>query len=1474
MANLLSWLGNTAKNVEKNVGNFIGGAERGVQRNIVNPVVNQVRQAPQQIAQQAVRSLPVVRQVADINQSLTNAYENLPRVQQQQVNQKLQQFSNTIKPISSIAEANNQSFLAGGGRDLTNLAALGAKISPVNLAVDALTHGQGTKMIDQASQGAKQTFFPEPGKKNSLSPTKLQDYTPAMKKARLAGSIEKAGSEQAALMALSGGAGNAASGAASSLPLGEGLAAQVIPKIASGVASGATFGGLQGALDGKSVPGTLKQAAGWGVAGGVGGAVVPLIPNVGNIPFVRAIPRALGGAAAGAITAPLAGMTPEQGAAFGLLGGSEHPYATTNVRTNGKLPKLPSTEQPRNQGKYAEKPVVPGADIKKSGGTQRLLNQAEMDHYAKTGNIPANADGYVNLAKPGQLGDVKGVTPDRTYLVTFKDGLPIDSQAGPQVAIKGQINRKHVASIEPYVPPTTAESLMQAEKAAQLKRSWIPDEGGYISLGKKQSPTEAYIKEQTALQEAAAKGGKDGKLTAARKELATKGLDALTPIEKPVEIAAGGRKETVALRNQLDRSLRSDTIAGQYARDNGLHTVINSVDDTKAFDQYLLARHAQDLQANGIKTGRDAIKDKRLLAELGPKYEAQAQAITKYNSDLLDKTVDYGLISRETADYLKKKYPNYVPFDRIFADGEINGRGSGAGVASLSTQSVIQRIKGSERQIHSPLESILAKTHDVIAQGERNRAAQAIVDTMKLPSNPLSLRELKPSETIGAKSVISFLDNGQKRVFETTPEVAQAAKSLNKQQLGLVGQILAFPTRVLRLGATGVNAGFALANVAKDAASAFINSEHGLRSSVANPKVFLEALSAAGHHNSKAYGELVREGAGGTSFDIARNSAKDTISKIRSERNAGTKIAYTVTHPGELLRAVEDTIGRSEEFGRAMQYYGNKQAALAEGKGLSEAIAYGADAARNNTVNFARAGEYGRVVNSVLPYLNAGVQGSRTLLRNLRDRPVQTASKIAITAFLPVAATTAWNLNDPKRKQAYDDIQEYEKQGNIIIIPPNPVKDTKTGRWNVIKVPVSQEIANLNNIVRNGVESLHGDKNFNFAEMAANLFGTATSLNAQSPRQLAGQLTPQAVKPGVEALTNQNLFTGNPIVPDSKKLLEPADQYGKGTSGTARVIGRNIGIAPYQIDNFIKTSAGGAGQTAVNASDNLLAKAGVITPDDIRGTSVGKSITNRFNTAAGQPEYAPIDKALSDKVKQFQALPGYKALSPEDKAKALNRLKNDVIVSTKRAVDAKNQTGPYAPGNTENPKKLSARQAGLLDGKTDISSYLTSQADNPTASNPKDRYQQALDAYNSDKKAGRISDVQDMKKQSELNRLKAQANSSQDAVDLYGQSYKNIVSFVTKNKNGSKLWEEVKALDKAMVDAGYTSKLYNKNGSLKATVAKGSSGKKAKKGRVVKLPKFNITGKTAFHVKKVSAPKVAKLPVSKLPKIKINKLIA
>lgn len=698
-------------------------------------------------------------------------------------------------------------------------------------------------------------------------------------------------------------------------------------------------------------------------------------------------------------------------------------------------------------------------------------------------------------------------------------------------------------------------------------------------------------------------------------------VDSNAPIEDILRATL--KKEKITLRpteditNQIDRVLRTPTLSGQFAKDNGLVDVIRNVDNINNLDQYLIAKQAATVEANGIKTGRDLTRDNLLIEQFAPRYEEMAQKVVQYSNDLLDYSVNRGLISKELATKLKEIYPDYVPLNRVFSELDKSGNNFGTqAVASLSKQTIVQRLVGSERQIESPLESLLVKTNDAFSQGEKNLAAKMLAGYEKLPGNPFQLRELQRGES--AAHTISFLDNGVKRIFETTKEVSEAAKNLNAQQLGIIERIFAIPVRVARVGITGINLPFIAANVAKDQVTGFINSNNALRTSILNPINFGKSLFQAIGHGD-LYEEMVRAGGGGTSFDIARNQVTLTIKSIRANKNIKSKVAYTITHPSQILRAIENVVSRSEELTRIQQYAGTKQALLKKGMSEADAIAGAAKAARENTVNFARKGEWGSAMNAAVLYLNAGIQGTRTLLRNLKTKPIQTSAKIVTTVFYPVAATTAWNLSSPERRAAYADISDFEKENNIIILPINPTKDAD-GKWDAYKIPISQEVNNLANLVRKPIEQMAGLDSLKMADVASAILGTVTPINPVNnnvQQTLLNTLTPQAIKPMAENFFNKNFYTGNPIVSKNLEILSPKNQYQDYTSGTMKKLGELTNTSPLKNEQLIKSTFGGLSQQVLHYTDRALAGLDIIKPEEIKGKSLTESIIARFQGAYG-----------------------------------------------------------------------------------------------------------------------------------------------------------------------------------------------------------------------------------------------------------------
>ncbi|MCL4387308.1 hypothetical protein M1307_02850, partial [Patescibacteria group bacterium] len=370
------------------------------------------------------------------------------------------------------------------------------------------------------------------------------------------------------------------------------------------------------------------------------------------------------------------------------------------------------------------------------------------------------------------------------------------------------------------------------------------------------------------------------------------------------------------------------------------------------------------------------------------------------------------------------------------------------GIASISTQNVLKKLKGSEREIVNPLESIVENTAVAFREGERNKAAQMLASYIDLPGNPFELRRLASSESTVGKHTIAAFVNGKKLVFETTPEIATAAKNLNSQNLNILGKVLAVPTRLLQMGAVGLNLPFVASNLVRDQITAAVISSKATSTSLLNPLNFGKALYAAIGHG-KLYDDWVRSGASFTQFDISRGQAAPTIEKIRAGSNLPSKILYTVKHPSELLRAAEDIIGRAEQVTRIQQYGGTKEALLKAGRTVEDADILAAAASRSNTANFGRKGEWGVVLNGAIPFFNAGIQGARSLMNAFRTDPKGTTIRFVSTVAVPTATVTFWNLSDPARKAAYDDIPEYEKENNLIILPPNPVKD-EDGNYNAL----------------------------------------------------------------------------------------------------------------------------------------------------------------------------------------------------------------------------------------------------------------------------------------------------------------------------------------------------------------------------------------------------------------------------------------
>lgn len=730
-------------------------------------------------------------------------------------------------------------------------------------------------------------------------------------------------------------------------------------------------------------------------------------------------------------------------------------------------------------------------------------------------------------------------------------------------------------------------------------------------------------------------------------DMREKFVDRFAPIEDKIK----NQSEQLEMRNAIDRTLRADGISEAFIRDNNFDKLITGFKNKKelqTFEQALIAKHALELESNGVETGRDLAKDKALIKATDKRFAKEFKQVREYSDKVLQQTVDYGLISQDTANYLRKKYPDYIPFDRIFSDKEINTQmkhGVGVGEASLSTQSIIQRIEGSSRSIDSPLNALITKTQDMVRQGERNKTAELLASYAKDPKNPFQLRELKPDETADGRPTISYLDNGKKRTFLAAPEVARAAKNMNREQMGIILRALATPARLLRMGATTVNAGFTMANVVKDFVGATINSKGGINSM--NPKSIVSALGAAFHHNGDLYAEMQREGVLGNIYELTRNASDLNLNEIRSHKNILTRSIHNAKSP---LKTLENTIGRSEDFGRALQYVANKKYAKRKGMSESEATKFAADQARWNSTNFLRSGTYGKAINAIVPYSNANIQGQRITLRRMKENPARYTSKIALGIVAPTVAAMALSYSNDENKKIMENLPDYVKENNVVVIGPGAKYNKEQNKWEgVYLIPVPPQFSPLHRQLHNMVRSAMTGQQFDTGKAVGDAVEQVTTVNPMEIRRTGAQYVPQAVKPFVETWANKNLYTGQEVVPEGMKNLDGKDQWDNSTSLTARKVGELTGLSPKQIDNAFRTSTAGGGQNLLHGMDFAIAKATGASDDEIKGRSMLDSVVGRFYAPKGTSQssyfYQSLEKAAKDNKLSGSDLELYQALT-------------------------------------------------------------------------------------------------------------------------------------------------------------------------------------------------------------------------------------
>lgn len=684
--------------------------------------------------------------------------------------------------------------------------------------------------------------------------------------------------------------------------------------------------------------------------------------------------------------------------------------------------------------------------------------------------------------------------------------------------------------------------------------------------------------------------------------LYTEFVDRFHPISKLAKVAGKDKETARAIAGYYGSGSTAN-----YHLQQELSPILKEQNITDLKEAAIAMRDVE-LSNRGIKGSPEQIQAQTKLQNLTTKLGSQKmqelgatlQKLYAYQDEMVKRyMVDTGIMSKSGYQAMRKNNQFYVPMKRVMDKvDDFLGIPIKRGAGSMGKQNVIYGIKGSDKEIIDPIESIVENTYKLVSLGKRQEVAQTISGLRKEMPNVIT-RALKSDQ----QNTIGVFENGKKVFYNVPEEVADAARGMGEEQLVTLTKILKVPTDLFRTMTTGVNPEFLMPNVSRDVQSSLFNAG-------VNP---LKWVSGLAHFlkQDQVYKDFLKSGGKTSRISINRPYLKQTAEEL-----AGN--GFSIKSPKDIVRGLEMLSEVSEQPTRIAVFEDAYKRSLKQGMSQEEALREAAYWAQEGTVNFARRGSKMTNINAIYAYLNARVQGVDRMIRTAKKEPGKAVVRWGFGMLAPSLALYAWN-NSGERGNRYNDeriLSKRDKEDNFIFMLPQ----TKNG-VDYLKIPKS-EIAKVVNPVETFLDYAQGK--------GGDIAGSVASLvKSFSPIDNVGGLIPTAISPVVENAMNKDFYTGYDLVPEYKKSLPKGYQDSNYTSPVFRMIGQKTNQSPALIQNIAESYGGGMVRIAEMASQPLIDKK-YVSAKNTQGAEINRTpVLRRFMGGEKKTETEQIKANIS-----------------------------------------------------------------------------------------------------------------------------------------------------------------------------------------------------------------------------------------------------
>lgn len=321
-----------------------------------------------------------------------------------------------------------------------------------------------------------------------------------------------------------------------------------------------------------------------------------------------------------------------------------------------------------------------------------------------------------------------------------------------------------------------------------------------------------------------------------------------------------------------------------------------------------------------------------------------------------------------------------------------------------------------------------------------NAANQSLLElARKDPTNPfVRVKENRGDKNPTGWNRIYVYEGGEKKPIYISPEMSKEWIISNPEMSYRISQFIRLGSLspILRTFATGINWGFALANLPRDvmhtwfAARVFENGKwkpiyntnfpiFALQMGRDQASVFSDALLRRGR-----YTKYIEEG-GGMEFMVHQGRL---FQRGRHLEGPIDKMYDFFGYFGETSELMTRLAIRERVLRRRAKEKGITVAEAEKDPKISKEATFAA----RDYMDFGQGGGVAKVLDNGIPYLNASIQGTRGLLRAFKDNPVQSVLKLSQLAAVTTGLYIAMNKMAPK---TFKDLKGNIDMQNNLCVP-------------------------------------------------------------------------------------------------------------------------------------------------------------------------------------------------------------------------------------------------------------------------------------------------------------------------------------------------------------------------------------------------------------------------------------------------------